>query len=70
MATSWLEQAFVRLVGPSPLWQVGRRYFPGPSGQPALAVQGTGSQESMRRLSQPEALFVVELRPLTLAPVK
>ena len=35
--------------------QVGRRYF---------------SQESMTKLSQPEALVVVEPQPLTLAPVK
>ena len=36
-------------------WPVGRRYF---------------SQESMRRLSEPEALLVVEPQPLTLAPMK
>ena len=36
-------------------WQVGRRYF---------------SQESMRRLTEPQALLVVEPQPLTLAPVK
>jgi transposase-like protein len=54
------EASVLRLVGSVLIevwddWQVGRRYF---------------SQESMRRLSEPEALLVVEPQPLTLAPVK
>jgi len=54
------EGSVLRLVGSVLIevwddWQVGRRYF---------------SQESMRRLSEPEALLVVEPQPLTLAPVK
>lgn len=54
------EASVLRLVGSVLIevwddWQVGRRYF---------------SQESMRRLYEPEALIVVEPQPLTLAPVK
>ena len=54
------EPSVLRLVGSVLIevwddWQVGRRYF---------------SQESMRRLSEPEALLVVEPQPLTLAPVR
>jgi hypothetical protein len=54
------EASVLRLVGSVLIevwddWQVGHRYF---------------SQESMRRLSEPEALLVVEPQPLTLAPVK
>ncbi|MEW6568357.1 MAG: IS256 family transposase, partial [Chloroflexota bacterium] len=54
------QASVLRLVGSVLIevwddWQVGRRYF---------------SQESMAKLSQPEALLVVEPQPLTLAPVK
>ena len=54
------EASVLRLVGSILIevwddWQVGRRYF---------------SQESMRRLTEPQALLVVEPQPLTLAPVK
>jgi transposase-like protein len=54
------EASVLRLVGSVLIevwddWQVGRRYF---------------SEESMAKLSQPEALMVVEPQPLTLAPVK
>jgi transposase-like protein len=54
------EASVLRLVGSMLIevwddWQVGRRYF---------------SQESMVKLSQPDALLVVEPQPLTLAPVK
>jgi hypothetical protein len=54
------EASVLRIVGSDPIavthdWQAGRRY---------------SRQESMRRLSQPEAPVDVEPHPLTLAPVK
>jgi transposase-like protein len=54
------EASVLRLVGSVLIevwddWQVGRRYF---------------SQESMAKLTEPQALLVVEPQPLTLAPVK
>lgn len=53
------EGSVTRLVGSVLMeiadeWEVGRRYF---------------SQDSMRKLSEPEALLVVEPKPLRLAPV-
>ncbi len=53
------EGSVIRLVGSVLMdiadeWEVGRRYF---------------SQDSMRKLSEPEALLVVEPEPLRLAPV-
>jgi putative transposase len=61
------QPSVIRLVGSvlveiADEWQVTRRYFPGLTAR-------TGSQESMRKLTDPEPLLVSEPAPFRLAPV-